>query len=159
MKKKKKSGTLGTILFLVVLVALIFGCFFLAQKKSKERAEEQAQIEAQQTEAEKLIAKKDKKYEMPSATSVNITNQSQFTAYYSIFSYADSFEGFYGNDNSNYHYLTLYNTNKNGALQYLLYSNYVLIRYKCLHGDINYTVMPMELYRQSCTGHIEMEEF
>ena len=63
------------------------------------------------------------------------------------------------NDNSNYHYLTLYNTNKNGALQYLLYSNYVLIRYKCLHGDVNYTVMPMELYRQSCTGHTEMEEF
>ena len=63
------------------------------------------------------------------------------------------------NDNSNYHYLTLYNTNKNGALQYLLYSNYVLIRYRCLHGDVNYTVMPMELYRQSCTGHIEMEEF
>lgn len=55
MKKKKKSGTLSTIIFLVVLVALIFGCFFLAQKKSKERAEEQAQIEAQQTEAEKLI--------------------------------------------------------------------------------------------------------
>lgn len=63
------------------------------------------------------------------------------------------------NDNSNYHYLTLYNTNKNGALQYLLYSNYVLIRYRCLHGDINYTVMPMELYRQSCIGHVEMEEF
>ena len=47
----------------------------------------------------------DKKYEMPSATSVNITNQSQFTAYYSIFSYADSFEDFYGKDNSNYHTL------------------------------------------------------
>ena len=55
MKKKKKSGTLGTIIFMVILVALIFGCFFLAQKKSKERAEEQVQIEAQQTEAEKLI--------------------------------------------------------------------------------------------------------
>ena len=55
MKKKKKSGTLGTIIFMVILVALIFGCFFLAQKKSKERAEEQAKLEAQQTEAEKLI--------------------------------------------------------------------------------------------------------
>ena len=47
----------------------------------------------------------DKKYEMPSATSVNITNQSQFTAYYSIFSYADNFEDFYGINNSNYHTL------------------------------------------------------
>ena len=55
MKKKKKSGILGTIIFMVILVALIFGCFFLAQKKSKERAEEQAKLEAQQTEAEKLI--------------------------------------------------------------------------------------------------------
>ena len=47
----------------------------------------------------------DKKYEMPSATSVNITNQSQFTAYYSIFSYAESFEAFYGKNNTNYHTL------------------------------------------------------
>lgn len=47
----------------------------------------------------------DKKYEMPSATSVNITNQSQFTAYYSIFSEVDSFDDFYGKDNSNYHAL------------------------------------------------------
>lgn len=47
----------------------------------------------------------DKKYEMPSATSVNITNQSQFTAYYSIFSYAESFEAFYGKGNTNYHAL------------------------------------------------------
>lgn len=47
----------------------------------------------------------DKKYEMPSATSVNITNQSQFTAYYSIFSEVDSFESFYGRNNTNYHAL------------------------------------------------------
>ncbi len=55
MKKKKKSDIISTIIFLVILVAVIFGCFFLAKKKSNERAEEQAQIEAQQTEAEKLI--------------------------------------------------------------------------------------------------------
>lgn len=55
MKKKKKSDIVSTIIFLVILVAVIFGCFFLAKKKSNERAEEQAQIEAQQTEAEKLI--------------------------------------------------------------------------------------------------------
>ncbi len=47
----------------------------------------------------------DKKYEMPSATSVNITNQSQFTAYYSIFARTESFEDFYGINNSNYHTL------------------------------------------------------
>lgn len=48
----------------------------------------------------------DKKYEMPSATSVNITNQSQFTAYYSLFAEAKEIEDFYGKDNSNYHVLT-----------------------------------------------------
>lgn len=53
--KKKKSGTLGAVIFVVILAALIFGCFFLAQRKAKERAEEKAQLEAQQTEAEKLI--------------------------------------------------------------------------------------------------------
>lgn len=47
----------------------------------------------------------DRKYEMPSATSVNITNQSQFTTYYSIFTSADNFEDFYGRNNSNYHAL------------------------------------------------------
>ena len=55
MKKKKKSGTLGTIIFLIILAAVIFGCFFTAQRKAKERAEEQIQQEARQTEAEKLI--------------------------------------------------------------------------------------------------------
>ncbi len=48
----------------------------------------------------------DKKYEMPSATSVNITNQSQFTAYYSLFAYADTLDDFYGPGNTNYHVLT-----------------------------------------------------
>lgn len=47
----------------------------------------------------------DKRYDMPSATSVNITNQSQFTTYYSLFSYADSFESFYGLNNDYYHAL------------------------------------------------------
>ena len=47
----------------------------------------------------------DKKYEMPSATSVNITNQSQFTTYYSLFAYADSYDKFYGIDDDYYHAL------------------------------------------------------
>lgn len=47
----------------------------------------------------------DKKYEMPSATSVNITNQSQFTTYYSLFAYADSYEKFYGINDNYYHAL------------------------------------------------------
>ena len=47
----------------------------------------------------------DKRYDMPSATSVNITNQSQFTTYYSLFSYADDFESFYGLNNDYYHAL------------------------------------------------------
>lgn len=47
-----------------------------------------------------------KKYEMPSATSVNITNQSQFSAYYSLFASADNFEEFYGRSNDYYHVLT-----------------------------------------------------
>ncbi len=48
----------------------------------------------------------DKKYEMPSATSVNITNQSQFTTYFSLFSSTESFEKFYGEDNDYYHDIT-----------------------------------------------------
>lgn len=47
-----------------------------------------------------------KKYEMPSATAVNITNKSQFTAYYSLYTRAQSFENFYGRNNENYHVLT-----------------------------------------------------
>ena len=47
----------------------------------------------------------DKRYDMPSATSVNITNQSQFTTYYSLFAYADDFESFYGINNDYYHAL------------------------------------------------------
>jgi hypothetical protein len=47
----------------------------------------------------------DKRYDMPSATSVNITNQSQFTTYYSLFAYADDFESFYGLNNDYYHAL------------------------------------------------------
>lgn len=48
----------------------------------------------------------DKKYEMPSATNVNITNKSQFTAYYSLYARSQSFENFYGRNNENYHVLT-----------------------------------------------------
>src|SRR5699024_4262472 len=46
----------------------------------------------------------DKKYEMPAATTVNITNQSQFTAYFDLFA-QDTFENLYGRDNMNYHAL------------------------------------------------------
>lgn len=47
----------------------------------------------------------DKKYEMPSATSVNITNRSQFTAYYSLYA-TGKLKEIYGEDYSNYHVLT-----------------------------------------------------
>ena len=47
----------------------------------------------------------DKKYEMPAATTVNITNQSQFTAYFDLFATSDTFEDFYGRGNTNYHAL------------------------------------------------------
>ena len=47
----------------------------------------------------------DKKYEMPAATTVNITNQSQFTAYFDLFASSDTFEDFYGRGNTNYHAL------------------------------------------------------
>lgn len=47
----------------------------------------------------------DKQYEMPAATTVNITNQSQFTTYYDLFAESDTFEDFYGRNNSNYHAL------------------------------------------------------
>ena len=48
----------------------------------------------------------DKKYEMPSVTAVNITNQSQFTAYYSLFASVEKYEDLYGINNKNYHVLT-----------------------------------------------------
>ena len=47
-----------------------------------------------------------KKYEMPAATSVNITNQSQLTAYFSLTEYFNEFKDVYAVDNSNYHALT-----------------------------------------------------
>src|SRR5699024_1442528 len=47
----------------------------------------------------------DKKYEMPAATTVNITNQSQFTTYYDLYASSESFEDFYGRGNTNYHTL------------------------------------------------------
>ena len=47
----------------------------------------------------------DKKYDLPSATSVNITNQSSFTTYYSLLMYSDSFSKLYGINNQNYHAL------------------------------------------------------
>lgn len=48
----------------------------------------------------------DKKYEMPSTTSVNITNRSQFTAYFSLYAPSESLEKFYGIGNRYYHVLT-----------------------------------------------------
>ena len=47
----------------------------------------------------------DKKYEMPASTLVNITNQSQFSTYFSLIAWSDNFESVYGNNNSNYHVL------------------------------------------------------
>lgn len=46
----------------------------------------------------------DKKYEMPAATGVHITNQSQFTAYYDLYA-EDTFDNLYGRNNDNYHAL------------------------------------------------------
>ena len=51
----------------------------------------------------------DKKYEMPSSTSVNITNQSQFTTYYSLTTFKDEFSKVYGNNNDNFHVLVTNN--------------------------------------------------
>lgn len=47
----------------------------------------------------------DKKYEMPSATTVNITNQSQFTAYYALYA-SGTLKEIYGDNYENYHVLT-----------------------------------------------------
>ena len=47
----------------------------------------------------------DKKYEMPSSTSVNITNTSQFSTYYSLTTFKDQFSKVYGNDNEYFHVL------------------------------------------------------
>ena len=47
----------------------------------------------------------DKKYEMPATTDVNITNKSQFSAYFSLFSMAEHFEDIYGVTNSYKHVL------------------------------------------------------
>lgn len=46
-----------------------------------------------------------KKYEMPSATSVNITNKSQFTSYFALFAEANDEDYFYGRNNEYYHTL------------------------------------------------------
>ena len=50
----------------------------------------------------------DKRYEMPSTTSVNITNKSQFTAYFSMVS-GSEFKDIYGENNTNYHALVTNN--------------------------------------------------
>ena len=42
---------------------------------------------------------------MPAATTVNITNRSQFTAYFDLYAESSSFEDFYGQNNTNYHTL------------------------------------------------------
>lgn len=47
-----------------------------------------------------------KKYDMPSATDVNVTNKSQFTSYFSIITKPKNFETFYGENGDNYHVLT-----------------------------------------------------
>ena len=47
----------------------------------------------------------DKRYEMPSSTSVNITNKSQFSAYYSLTAWKDKFESIYGKNNDYVHVL------------------------------------------------------
>ncbi len=44
-----------------------------------------------------------KKYDLPSATAVNITNRSQFSAYFSMVATPESFKKFYGDDGDNYH--------------------------------------------------------
>ena len=46
----------------------------------------------------------DKRYEMPSSTSVNITNKSQFTTYFSMIT-GSEFKDVYGENNTNYHAL------------------------------------------------------
>ena len=46
-----------------------------------------------------------KKYEMPTANDVNITNQSQFSTYFSLFATADEMEDIYGLNKDNYHCL------------------------------------------------------
>ena len=48
----------------------------------------------------------DRKYEMPSSTLVNITNQSQFTAYFSMILSSPTFESIYGRNNDYYHVIT-----------------------------------------------------
>ncbi len=48
----------------------------------------------------------DKKYEMPSLTSVNITNKSSFTVYYSLYATTNNYTNYYGNSNDYYHALT-----------------------------------------------------
>lgn len=48
----------------------------------------------------------DRKYEMPSSTLVNITNQSQFTAYFSMILSSNSFASVYGRNNDYYHVIT-----------------------------------------------------
>ena len=47
----------------------------------------------------------DKHYSMPSATTVNVTNQSQFTAYYSLYA-RGTLKEIYGENYENYHVLT-----------------------------------------------------
>lgn len=51
----------------------------------------------------------DKKYEMPAATDVFITNQSQFTAYFSLVEYFENFAAAYGQNNEFYRVVTFSN--------------------------------------------------
>ena len=51
----------------------------------------------------------DKKYEMPAATDVFITNQSQFTTYFSLTEYFENFAAAYGQNNTYYRVLTFSN--------------------------------------------------
>ena len=47
----------------------------------------------------------DKRYELPSTTSVNITGKSQFSTYYSLIAWSDDFTKVYGRNNEYYHAL------------------------------------------------------
>ena len=54
MKKSKKS-MIQTVLFMLILAAVIFGCYYLVQKNSENRAKQEAEKAAQQSEYDKLL--------------------------------------------------------------------------------------------------------
>ena len=58
----------------------------------------------------------DKKYEMPAATDVFITNQSQFTTYFSLTDYFENFATAYGRNNEYYRVITFTNPLPEGTM-------------------------------------------